>query len=282
MTLNVDIVSIALPPREKRSDLLTWLRYFEGTSTRARLAELDALKARLSTLPVSPAPASTSVLATTVAPAQDQTAPLPLSPRDTESWNEFLNWTEPQTISTAPLGASTRIIPRQSAVREQHFPTQLATDDASGWHFPPDTISTSNDTLHDDPATDITPRIRRGSQSVWTAHQGPHSGPQPRGPSRSPLHLAAMEGNAACVRALLRHKADVNSMSMHGVTALHVCAEHGNSSGHVAVVRILVEYGAEVDARDDNGATPLQIAAANGNDRVLDILATLGADVNAT
>ncbi|KAH7042837.1 ankyrin repeat-containing domain protein [Macrophomina phaseolina] len=288
-------------------------------STRARLAELEALKARLSTLPVSPVSIAATAAAATAAPARDHAAAL--SPKETEPWTDFLNWTEPPSAPAAALGAGT--IPQQPAVREQPFPAPL--DDPSGWAFPPvstptaarcpdpepgstasgahaipDHATTPQLRLDRDPSAAFpacessctctqhtsTPRLRHGPCAMAMAaaspsqhHQGPHRGP--RCSSRSPLHLAAMEGNAACVRALLRHKADVNGVDVRGATPLHACAEHGNSHGHAAVVRILIEHGADMDARDDDGATPLQAAAANSNDKVLDALATLGADVNA-
>lgn len=255
----------------------------QGTSTRARLAELEALKARLSTLPLSPILTNTAPAIT--APAQDQAAPRARSPRDNEPWNDFPNWIEPQTMSNTMLGANAGTAGVAPTTREQPFPIQPAPDDASAWLFQPDMLSTPNrfadPPLDDSTLNAVTPRPRQGSQSSWAGQQGFHHGSQQRGSSRSPLHLAAMEGNVACVRALLRHKAEVDGMNTRGRTPLHVCAEHGNSNGHVAVVRILIEHGAEVDARDDNGSTPLQVAAANGNDKVLDALATLGADVNA-
>jgi len=238
VTRSVDTVSVLT---NMTLHLLT-RRCVSGTSTRARLAELDALKARLSTFPLSPA--ST--------PTPQDTAAFSPSRGETE-WTDLLNWTEPQTpwmASSVSLGVPVPV------------------DDT--WPLQPAAMSTMSP--EGIPAPALTPAAPR--QPPRRAHSRPPLS------SRSPLHLAAIEGNAACVRTLLRHGADINSVNVHGATPLHVCAEHGNSHGHVAVVRILVEHGAHIDARDNSDATPLQAAAANGNDQVLDALASLGADVN--
>lgn len=246
----------------------------QGISTRARLAELATLKARLSTLPGSletnPIPATTTVASIQTQRVTD--SPVPMD----ADWNDFSNWNEPQAGSPASTG--TPVMNQLPVVNlEQQFYSHPAPDDLPRWP-----MHSAELTSDDFTAGVITPHLRPGSQRSGASHSRFRRGSaQPGKVNHSALHLAAMEGDAVCVRTLLRHKAAVDGVSIHGATPLHACAENGNSSGHVAVVRLLVEYGAEVDARDDNGTTALQVAAANGNDKVLDALAVLGADVNA-
>ena len=73
---------------------------------------------------------------------------------------------------------------------------------------------------------------------------------------------AAMRGDTAAVRALIRQRVDVNVAQGDGMTALHWAAQHGNASE----VRLLLGAGAKVEAATRNGAyTPMHLAARNGN-----------------
>lgn len=85
-----------------------------------------------------------------------------------------------------------------------------------------------------------------------------------------------MRGDAATVRVLLRHGADVHARDSFGGTALH-----GVRSPEVA--RLLVEHGADVNApslpadenADDHGRTPLQTALLTASFRGLEMPRTL-------
>jgi uncharacterized protein len=121
---------------------------------------------------------------------------------------------------------------------------------------------------------------------------------------------AAMGGDVAAVRALLRGGADVNAAEGDGMTALHWAAEHGDQElakvlleaganaraetrigrhtplhvaakgGHDRVVRLLVDAKADVSALTTTGAAPLHFAAASGSREAVTMLLDAGADVN--
>ncbi len=95
----------------------------------------------------------------------------------------------------------------------------------------------------------------------------------------TPLFMAARNGSAAIVEALLGAGADAESASTIGTTALMLAA----GSGSADAVRALVEAGAPVNAKDINqGQTALMFAAAQGRADVIRVLAEHGAEVDAT
>ncbi len=122
---------------------------------------------------------------------------------------------------------------------------------------------------------------------------------------------AAMSGDVAAVRTLLKGGADVNAAQGDGVTGLHWAARQGNEElantlvtaganvkattrfgaitplhlaaerGSAAIVSLLVKGGADVDARTGTGATPLMFAAASGDVAAIKALIAGGADLEA-
>jgi ankyrin repeat protein len=131
-------------------------------------------------------------------------------------------------------------------------------------------------------------------------------------PGGSPVADAAMKGDLAAVRALLREGADVNAPRGDGMSALHWAAERGHAemagvlvyaganvaavtrigqytplhvaarSGSAGVVEVLLKAGAPVDARAvPSGATALHLAAASGSAAIVNRLIDAGADANA-
>src|SRR5438105_10618534 len=77
---------------------------------------------------------------------------------------------------------------------------------------------------------------------------------------------AAMQADAAAVRALLQQGADVNAAEGDGMTALHWAAEHGDPD----LASLLLKAGANTRAETRIGRhTPLHIAAKTGNPRVV-------------
>jgi ankyrin repeat protein len=89
---------------------------------------------------------------------------------------------------------------------------------------------------------------------------------------------AAMTGDLAAVRALLKDGADVNAAQGDGVTGLHWAARQG----HEELARTLVVAGANVKATTRFGAiTPLHLAAERGSGPIVTMLVGAGADVNA-
>lgn len=97
----------------------------------------------------------------------------------------------------------------------------------------------------------------------------------------TPLHWAAIEGDAAKVQEVLAAGADVNATEdlFGGERALHWAAY----TGHPAVVRALIAAGAEIDARDDSGETAVReaVRAADPSYATLAALLVAGADPEA-
>src|SRR5262245_39235688 len=147
----------------------------------------------------------------------------------------------------------------------------------------------------------------------WTAapvadtRDGPRAGVAPNATAAAD---AAMVGDAAALRALVRGGANLNAPQGDGMTALHWAAEHGDAdaaalllkagadvravtrigahtplhiaskSGSSAVVRLLVDAKADVRALTTTGAAPLHFAAASGSRDAVTILLDAGADPN--
>jgi ankyrin repeat protein len=95
----------------------------------------------------------------------------------------------------------------------------------------------------------------------------------------APVADAAMGGDAAAVRALLKHGSDVNAAQGDGMTALHWAALKNDA----ALTQVLLYAGANVRAATRiNGYTPLFLAAQQGNAEVIDVLLKAGSDPTAT
>lgn len=130
--------------------------------------------------------------------------------------------------------------------------------------------------------------------------------------SASPLADAAMKGDKAAVKQLLKDGADVGVAQGDGMTALHWAAERGDAelaglliyaganvqavtrigqytplhlaakSGSAAVVKALIDAGANVNAKSDpSGSTAMHMAALAGSAEVINLLADAKGDVNA-
>jgi len=94
----------------------------------------------------------------------------------------------------------------------------------------------------------------------------------------SPVADAAMRGDIATVRSLLKQGVNPNPAQGDGMTALHWAAEHGDSS----LADILLRARANVKAVTRIGSyTPLHIASKNGSASVVKALLKAGSDPNA-
>mmetsp|Transcript_31248 Transcript_31248/g.72875 ORF Transcript_31248/g.72875 Transcript_31248/m.72875 type:complete len:346 (+) Transcript_31248:60-1097(+) len=84
------------------------------------------------------------------------------------------------------------------------------------------------------------------------------------------LKVAAQQGNASALEALLQQRADVNQKFDYGMTALHVAALHN----HADAVSLLLSAKADAQAKstDGLGVTPAAVAEAEGNTDVLELL----------
>jgi ankyrin repeat protein len=84
------------------------------------------------------------------------------------------------------------------------------------------------------------------------------------------LHCIARYGDAAAryVPLLVEHGAPLDATVWPGLTALHVAAVEG----HPAVVRALLAAGANPSAKTQDGDTPLALAESKGQDGVAALL----------
>ena len=122
---------------------------------------------------------------------------------------------------------------------------------------------------------------------------------------------AAMGGDAATVKTLLKQGADVNAAQGDGMTALHWAARQGDvelgqmlvyaganvravtriggftpllmasERGYAGVIDVLLKAGADPKTATSSGTTPLMFAAASGQTDAVKLLLDKGVDVNA-
>jgi ankyrin repeat protein len=88
---------------------------------------------------------------------------------------------------------------------------------------------------------------------------------------------AALEGDAAAIRALLAEGAAADAPGADGTRALHWAVRRDD----LPSVELLLRAGADARAPNDFGVTPLALAAANGNAGVIERLLAAGASANA-
>jgi len=91
------------------------------------------------------------------------------------------------------------------------------------------------------------------------------------------LVQAAVDDDAATVRALIRQKADVNAPLADGTTALHWAVR----ANDLPLVESLLAAGANAKAQDRYGLTPVRLACENANAEILRRLLDAGADPNS-
>lgn len=93
---------------------------------------------------------------------------------------------------------------------------------------------------------------------------------------RTPLHYAALEGDAARVRYLLASGLAADAPDDNAWTPLHFAAQSNAADATLA----LLKAGAPVDARDAHGNTPLSTAvfSSRGSGKVIGLLRAHGAD----
>lgn len=99
------------------------------------------------------------------------------------------------------------------------------------------------------------------------------------GMGRTPLHYAAVDGDAVRVRQLLASGLPADAPDDNGWTPLHFAAQKNAAD----VAELLVKAGAAVDARDAHGNAPLFTAIFNscGEGEVIKLLRAHGADPRA-
>ena len=92
------------------------------------------------------------------------------------------------------------------------------------------------------------------------------------------IHMAAAKGDAAAVQAFIRRGANVNSPGpLHQSTPLHWAA----GAGKVNTMEVLISLGADVDALSDSNATPLHQAVLRNRPEAVKLLIRGNADLNS-
>ncbi|XP_026935118.1 ankyrin repeat domain-containing protein 27 isoform X14 [Sagmatias obliquidens] len=78
----------------------------------------------------------------------------------------------------------------------------------------------------------------------------------------TPLHVAALCGQASLIDFLVSKGAVVNATDYHGSTPLHLACQKGCQS----VTLLLLHYKASTEVQDNNGNTPLHLACTYGHE----------------
>jgi ankyrin repeat protein len=92
---------------------------------------------------------------------------------------------------------------------------------------------------------------------------------KPRGQFLTPVLAAASLGDAACLRVLLDHGADVNVQGGPFEASPLLCAA---TTGSEETVRLLLDHGANAQASDWAGDTPLVWARRRGETSIVEML----------
>ncbi|XP_029288904.1 ankyrin repeat domain-containing protein 27 isoform X2 [Cottoperca gobio] len=78
----------------------------------------------------------------------------------------------------------------------------------------------------------------------------------------TPLHVAAIYGQAQLIDLLVCKGAPVNATDYHALAPLHLACQRG----YQGVTLLLLHYQANTDAQDNNGNTPLHLACMYGHE----------------
>lgn len=91
---------------------------------------------------------------------------------------------------------------------------------------------------------------------------------------RGAMVVAVVNRQAAAVRLLIKHDADVNARDEKGRTVLHDTAERNDAE----MMHLLLKHGADPSITDKTGMMPMEIAAFLGNVEALEVLLTATSD----
>ncbi|GMT18989.1 hypothetical protein PFISCL1PPCAC_10286 [Pristionchus fissidentatus] len=90
---------------------------------------------------------------------------------------------------------------------------------------------------------------------------------------RACIHLAAYHGDE-CIETIARYADQIDLQDSDGRTPLMLAA----SQGQMDSVQMLVSRGADIDAIDEQGRTALMLGAIHGHLAIVDLLLSMGAD----
>lgn len=96
--------------------------------------------------------------------------------------------------------------------------------------------------------------------------------------------MAAAIALSGCLKDLLQHGADVDSINREGVSALHLAVDRSGADCHgqsAECVRTLLEYRPDVNAANHQGVTPLLTAVTKHAESVAKLLLEAGAHNHA-
>ncbi|KAM4052607.1 ankycorbin isoform 4-T4 [Anomaloglossus baeobatrachus] len=85
---------------------------------------------------------------------------------------------------------------------------------------------------------------------------------------KTAFHLAAMKGNAECLRVMLTHGVDVAAQDLSGHSVLHLAVKHN----HIDCIKRLLQAKCPADCFDNLGRTCVHYAAVNGSVPALQLL----------
>lgn len=86
--------------------------------------------------------------------------------------------------------------------------------------------------------------------------------------SETPLKIAVMRRNEACIKMLLDAGANPNGRNRYGMTPLMEAVEQGSTS----CVKLLLHAGADDTLQSDTGRTALSLAIVYGHDECIRVL----------
>jgi ankyrin repeat protein len=89
----------------------------------------------------------------------------------------------------------------------------------------------------------------------------------------SPLHWAAIYGQAESCKLLLEHGADLKLIDDLGYSPLRWAID----GGETGIVALLIAHGADVNEKDQEGRTPLDVALRKKKDDIAALLRDHGA-----
>jgi ankyrin repeat domain-containing protein 50 len=93
-----------------------------------------------------------------------------------------------------------------------------------------------------------------------------------------PLHYLSYRGDIRLIQLLLAYKADINSLTSNGETALMSAAAYG----FLECAKVFVENGADLSIKENGGNTALHYAIGNNHSTIAEYLIESGSPFNLT